>query len=690
MGSSSPIMRALCRRAFGAQRAALGLLLAAALGVGCGGDDGETGSTTTTTTTEAPCGPGELELADGRCQPPGLPLDMPCPPGEAPLEDGSCQAAGVPPSECGDGFTADGEGGCEPILPKDPCPDGLMAIPGETVCHEVAPCGAGPWGDIPVEANTQFVDGAYSGMDSDGSQEKPWKTIQAAVDAAASGAIVAIAAGTYKENVALTAEPKRLWGRCPSMVTIEGLAGPGTVTVSVTSDGSEIRDLAVTGTGSGVGVAAEDVVIERVWIHDTGLAGVIGQGAGVTVRGSLLERTHVAAVAAQSGATVIVEGSAVRDTLPDQNGNYGRAVDCIPGGAVRNDVTVRSSVIERASDVGLVAGRSDLLVEGVAVRDMAPVEGLLASPGVGVAAHRSDITIVGSTIERASAGGLEIVGSNATIERVTVKDTLGLPVKGPLYRGISAIEEEATGTPSVLTLRRSAISGSPHSGVSVFRSSATIESALVRDNVRDLETASGAALRLHDAEATILYTVITGNQLAGLGQTGGTALFEASVVEDMKLDLGAGACLFTIELPNEPPGTLTVRSSLLRDCSGVGALAHQAHLVVDTSVIRDVYPDSLGYGGDGASVINETNGDGTLVVTGTHIDAPARAGVSSFGGLVDHGSSAITCAKHGLVGEASGSLPFTFDEPGASFCGCPDAIEPCLVESPGLTPPVTQ
>jgi len=130
MGSSSPTMRALCRRAPGVQRGALGLLLAASLGVGCGGDDGETGSTTTTTTTEAPCGPGELELADGRCQPPGLPLDMPCPPGEAPLEDGSCQAAGVPPSECGDGFTSDGEGGCEPILPKDPCPDGLMAIPG--------------------------------------------------------------------------------------------------------------------------------------------------------------------------------------------------------------------------------------------------------------------------------------------------------------------------------------------------------------------------------------------------------------------------------------------------------------------------------------------------------------------------------------------------------------------------------
>jgi hypothetical protein len=44
-----------------------------------------------------PCVPGELTLADGPCQPAGLPPDMPCLPGELLREDGKCQPAGLPP-----------------------------------------------------------------------------------------------------------------------------------------------------------------------------------------------------------------------------------------------------------------------------------------------------------------------------------------------------------------------------------------------------------------------------------------------------------------------------------------------------------------------------------------------------------------------------------------------------------------
>src|SRR6185369_521075 len=75
------------------------------------------------------CPPGELQLDDGRCQPAGLPLDMQCPPGETPLDNGGCQPAGVPPEACGQGFEPDGQGGCNAILPPDPCPPGLMAVP---------------------------------------------------------------------------------------------------------------------------------------------------------------------------------------------------------------------------------------------------------------------------------------------------------------------------------------------------------------------------------------------------------------------------------------------------------------------------------------------------------------------------------------------------------------------------------
>jgi len=103
---------------------------------------------------DMPCPPGELALDDGTCQPAGVPSDMPCPPGELALDDGTCQPAGVPPSACGAGFVPDGNQGCEPILPAAPCPEGKMATPGETACHEVAFCGHGTWGSIPVDADT--------------------------------------------------------------------------------------------------------------------------------------------------------------------------------------------------------------------------------------------------------------------------------------------------------------------------------------------------------------------------------------------------------------------------------------------------------------------------------------------------------------------------------------------------------
>jgi hypothetical protein len=43
--------------------------------------------------------------------------------------------------------------------------------------------GAAPWGDIPVESDTEHVDASYSGGNSDGSSAAPWTTIQAGVDA---------------------------------------------------------------------------------------------------------------------------------------------------------------------------------------------------------------------------------------------------------------------------------------------------------------------------------------------------------------------------------------------------------------------------------------------------------------------------------------------------------------------------
>ncbi len=40
-----------------------------------------------------------------------------------------------------------------PILPAAPCSAGQIAVPGDETCRELASCGDGTWGDIPVESN---------------------------------------------------------------------------------------------------------------------------------------------------------------------------------------------------------------------------------------------------------------------------------------------------------------------------------------------------------------------------------------------------------------------------------------------------------------------------------------------------------------------------------------------------------
>ena len=128
----------------------------------------------------------------------------------------SCLPAGIP--SCAAGFVGDDTGGCVAILPNTACASGTMALPGETACRPVTPCGEGTWGEIPVDAGTRHVDPSFGGL-GDGSAGAPYTTIAAAVAAAPPGALIALAAGDYHEQVRVE-KPLTLWGRCPDLSLI--------------------------------------------------------------------------------------------------------------------------------------------------------------------------------------------------------------------------------------------------------------------------------------------------------------------------------------------------------------------------------------------------------------------------------------------------------------------------------------
>ena len=414
-------------------------LVAAIALTACGGDD---------------TGPAASGGAGGDAGQGGSGGESLCGDGEVPAVDGGCLVPGVPADACGAGFEPDGANGCEPVLPSTDCGSGSFAVPGQTECHPVGACLDRSWTGIGVDDTTEFVDAAYAGADSDGTSAKPWTTISAAVAAAAPGAIVAIAAGSYAEDVDIAGKPVRLWGRCPAMVHIIGSVAPGTLMVMPDAAGTEIRNLSVSGPERGILVLAADVSIDSVWIHDVELVAVVlvdqlAEDASVTISGSLIERAGEVGIVG-GGGSVDVKQSSVRDGLPAPDGTHGRGVEATRSPYTGNPtrLSIAGCLIERNHDLGLVVHGSIARVEATLIQDTLPqASDLKAGRGINVqpfgythmpSALHSEVVVIGSVVRRNSELGMYLIGSDVTVESTVVRDTLPQAADGDNGRGVEA------------------------------------------------------------------------------------------------------------------------------------------------------------------------------------------------------------------------------------------------------------
>jgi hypothetical protein len=658
------------------------------------------------------CAPGEMPLDSGSCQPAGLPLDMACPPGEMPLGDGSCQPAGVPTARCAAGFASDGAGSCEPILPAEPCAPGAMALPGELACHELAECGTGAWGDAPLDADTEYVDGSYAGNDSDGSPTKPWPTIQQGVDAATSGAVVAVAAGSYVEDVELTGKAVRIWGRCPRLVEIVGSAtGYAPVLVSELGDGSELHNLALTGSNAGLVVAAsEQLLAAGVWIHDTAQRGVAVENAfgpvELTLRNCLIERATVVGLALL-GATVSLESVVVRDTAPGHEAPIfggGLAADVSPYDDTRAQVTVSGSVVERTRDYALSIVGSDATIERSVIRDTLPRADLQYGRGVEIDLNAqsgapSNVVIRQSVVERSHDHGVFVLGSELLVEDSVVRDgaTSGLKESPGVGIGLwppAVLPVPVVGaTRSKATIRSSMVSGNALAGILVMSSEATIEATVVRDTEAwAYDQREGRGLDVEDwpaaddrSEATVRWSLLARNHECGVAVAGSDAQLEATVVRDTlarPADLGGGRGLNVQADPvSGRRASVGVLSSLFADNREIGLAVLGSDAVVEHSVVAHTLPrdaDQLaGRGlfaqrdpgtGEGVSLVLRAvlvqdnrevgiglgGGDATIEWSRVGGTEPGQAdGLGGDGLVVQHEGAATTAAVRGTLIESS-------------------------------------
>jgi hypothetical protein len=469
--------------------------------------------------------------ADAETVAPPVP-DGACVAGERP-EAGACVPAGAGP--CAAGFEADGRG-CRPILPEAPCADGEMALAGETACRPIASCGEGTWGDIPVEDGMQYVDGSFGGT-PDGTATAPWPTLQEALIAAGGrGGLIAIAAGDYDGEV-VVGDAVRLHGRCPSLVTVHGVAADRpAIFLAPSAASTVIRSLAVTGVGYGIAVNAVGVRIESVWVHDTGLTGVValdGMGAAdAVVVGTLVERASQAGLFT-SGAPLTVESTMVRATRGIPGSPLGTSVGVVvsPMSGVPGTAAIRGSILTSAVGAGIAATGGSLTIESSAVLDTDALpsgedgSGILAIAVDGVPAT---LAVIDSVVERSHEAGIVAAGAVASIERTTVRTTGVEPLDGS--GGVGIALQQIGMSPALV--RSSFVDDSEGVGLLVVDGNAVLESTAVDRSGVALETDGIAVVGIErPSGAAVSWSRVARSARAGISSFGAAVSIAADALE---------------------------------------------------------------------------------------------------------------------------------------------------------------
>lgn len=327
----------------------------------------------------------------------GNPSGPMCGPDELAAEDGTCTVVGVPPELCGHGFASDRGYSCKPVLPDEPCTFGEMAIPGERECHDVSPCsGFDEYPSFPTGTGVWYVNRNSNCGDLDddcGTAEEPWPSIQQAVDHAANGDVVVVAAGEYEESVTIEGKSAlQVIGRCPKLTLIRGPAGAPALQIGPYSDLTTIRNIGITGESYGVAVwGSAHVLLSHVWVFGTLYPGIILSADGTyiynpptgveartnaMIEGSLVEQAPAAGVFSWNASFELVS-SVVRDTAlvePILNSSGGIYAYGVPGGPHEPlEITVRRSIIERGGEMGVASLGTSNIIDASVIRNNAGV-----------------------------------------------------------------------------------------------------------------------------------------------------------------------------------------------------------------------------------------------------------------------------------------------------------------------------
>ena len=574
------------------------------------------------------------------------------------LGNAHCQP--VAAMSCGAGFAADPSGwGCRDVQPDAECDGASLETLGQTACVPMGDCNAA----FPPSGATLFVN-ASGPVDA-----THFQTVQAAIDAATSGATIAIDAGTYSEALAVD-KSITLAGKCAGMVTIQspdgtkaGIAVSNAPTVSVS--GVTLANHAV-----GVHVSGGDITLTNVLISgaigrglqvlggaahvkSSRVFGVVddsaGIGFGMDVSGGTLDvdasaivKSGVAGINVSDKGTATLHASILRDTdggAGTDGQGVGAAVSAgghldLESCAVTKNHVANVVVLDPGS---VVTVNTSVLRGALTTPSKAYGDGALVQPG-------GEIDLTSSTISESAEWGLTSDGP-ASVVSLETSVVRGGPA---ITRGGIAVE-----LGSKLTIDDSAIVDAKTTGVTIQDKGSTgaFSKMLVRDiapttskaggddgdgvfvgvgavvQITDVTVAStaadavwigGDAQHANGSQATIAELLAIGTKPGKDGRFGRGIEIGAGANADITSSAFVGSAEAAVVV--DAYANATIATSVLRT-SGSDSTMGFGLLVIDNATadfsqtwVRDVTGVGLAFGGgasariDGAFVIDNQIG----------------------------------------------------------------------------------
>jgi hypothetical protein len=535
---------------------------------------------------------------------------------------------------CAPPFEADPSGwGCRPVVAAS-CPAGTMSALGSSSCTPVGDCSA----HFPPANATLFVDAKATTTDG-----THFTSVFAAAQSARAGAVIAVAPGTYVEDVDVMRSNVTIVGKCAAEVIIQN---PGDrragILVTDGARGVRVHGLTLRGHYSGVLVKAGS----EARLEDSLVLASRWQGAYV----------------AEPGSKLAIARTLIDDVVLDEIGKFGWGAAAQLGGAL----DLEDVVIHAPTSTGIVIGgaKSTGKLTRVVVRAPRPTaDGFATALGI---VDGGVVDVDGALFEDLQSIGFMVSGGSATARHVLVRRTTAskTPETG---RGVQVSKG------GTLELSESLVTQSDAANVLVIEtgSRAKIASSVVMGDLAGGGTRGSHGIRVAGgASLDLSGTALVANAEAGLSvqDPGSSVTADGILATDTRPRSGSEKAGFLgIGIGVAWGATLTLTHGSVTKNHAAGILVSQAdqsgataHADIKSTLVRRTIPDAGGFAGRGIEVSTTATAtvDGCAVVENNEESVVVGVGgaLSVKRTLVRDTRQAAGTYGHGMVVADGGSL----------------------------------